>query len=60
MKCQAHIDSDYFCLLSGRSTQSLWSYHQEIAEEEEAILADKQAEIAKQKKKTLPFSSNNL
>ena len=36
--------------LSGRSTQSLWSHHQEIAEEEEAILADKQAEIAKQKK----------
>ena len=53
-KCQAHTDSDHFCLLSGRSTQSLWrhlrSHHPEIAEEEDAMLADKQAEIAKQKK----------
>ena len=53
VKCQAHTDSDYFCLLSGRSTQSLWrhlrSRHPEIAEEEDAILADEQAEIAKQK-----------
>ena len=44
VKCQAHTDSDYFCLLSGRSTQSLWrhlrSRHPEIAEEEDAILAD--------------------
>ena len=50
VKCQAHTDSDYFCILSGRSTQSLWrhlrSRHPEIAEEEEE---DEQAEIAKQK-----------
>ena len=51
VKCQARTDSDYFCLLSGRSTQSLWR-HPEIAEEEDATIADEQAEIAKQKNDT--------
>ena len=50
--CEAHKSPSHFCLMSDKSTKTLWrhlrSHHPEVAKEEDAIEASKKVETKKQ------------